>query len=300
MTENELVNKVTDSPITFFDFSISISTELMEATRHTTNSYIFINNPYDRLVRDCNNRIYYIIHSRGTNKYFTQFPALVDADYPGTAFITLWKRINGNDLIIPDGAIECELTMVIYNPIAASKHRKEPLALNKTYRIPLIKCSICDEKNGPDTMNKDTLKVFRMYKSTGGANGLDLVFEKGVTIFSRGIVNFRLNRFLIYREIELSPFMFLLRSRYSRQGISLKYAPISENEIEFLLENLSTNTIDLGNRFLQYVPAPMHQELPSQLLIAHNNDAVNNDSCGFLMDQEEKPRQPKEGEIWFL
>ena len=101
--------------------------------------------------------------------------------------------------------------------------------------------------------SKYDVTIKRFHKATTNASSYDLVFDKDLTIYGRGILNIRIPLSEEYRN---RPNTFLMRSKFGRQGVMVyeQTAADDKESVILMLTNYSDDIIDLGKRFMCVIP----------------------------------------------
>ncbi len=191
---------------------------------------------------------------------------LIDADYPKNEIFAY--LCNYSDVNIPIQEFDC--FTLVYELGTRSEHEN------------FLKLEIFMNYKGLPSFYAE---VIRLHKATSNAQGIDITFKKEYSISSRGSL---LLDILWHYNLQLDkyPFLFILRSRFTKLGIIIK--EVSSRGI--LLLNLSDSYVFLGQRFIQLVlPLPYIFENGSCNYINHKNYIASNLSVEYL----NKPRKLK-------
>ena len=234
-----------------------------------SEDYRYVINTHDDPKLRVDMKMYCIYEGYGDDDVY--IPAsLVDSDYPKIALITLYNR-RSKEVDLNGKTLTFKAHKFFAMGIPASRYPY----INPLDTLP----------NHDYPWKFDKLQA--VVRGSLDANGLDLEFNKEYMVLAKGILVLRLENFLKYRETETTPFMFLLRSRFSRMGLLLHYKPIGLNDqfsFEFIIQNTSSRDVFIGDRFMQYIPCHEMQ---------HINMCLNLET----ITQKIKPRKEKEN-VW--
>jgi hypothetical protein len=268
---------------------------------NTESSYIFITSQSDKAARPnptaLVNQPYYTMESISTKSngetinHIYQPLVLVDSDYPDLALFTL---VN----LCPDetpSTIEMVIKRTVNFISKVNPNINSDIQKN-TYRIPMINSPKTQYLGGLWVCNKlPVLDVIELRRGTPYANGLDLSFDKEVTLLPRGIYEFVVVNLFAFREMESSPNQFLLRSSISRLGISISVLPLKDQNqsvscLKVQLRNDSKLTHNIGERFMQLIVGVELQPILNADSLIIKQDGENIDSFFVI---KTKPRKLK-------
>lgn len=279
-------DKNTNSPISYALVDIDYDFVMSDST-----SFQFIQNEFDSVIRLP--RCYCVYKTYGYSFGVYQPVSLVDEDYPaGRGLFTLVPLMVQPKEFRFKGSITIQITVFNKNmlPEGIPTH-----ITNHVFRIPFINCNV----ECPDVLTHNMLSVLGLRKSTANANGVDLIFKDKIRLQPKGVYVFQLINIFKFRELECSPDWFILRSRISRAGVTMKCEPLKipgtqmddVSMLEVVLQNNRDEVIELPKRFMQYLIPFQLQNCELESLIIHScNDAK---LCGFL-DIDTKARVTKE------
>lgn len=169
--------------------------------------------------------------------------SLIDADYEDQYFFTIR---NNSDF---EGIIKSIAVKAI--------HQRPVEGLNpSSFRLPIINCTSC--KPYIQNQKSNQYNVIGLKRATELAGALDLIGEPFI-LQPRGTHVTQLVNFFRYREYENSPNQFLLRSRFSRNGIMLEVRTETENDESLLtltFSNMTDYIVNVPGRCIQYLPTP--------------------------------------------
>lgn len=144
---------------------------------------------------------------------------------------------------------------------------------------PLYSCEVFYQ---PKEFTGDKLRCLQ--KTTYGANGLDISFERKNYILP---ANGHIKIVLPFSSSELynRPNTVLLRSRYAKIGVLI----LRSTKHTFLLINNSPNEIYLGGRFIQFLPEPyyafnMDKVIDKRADHPPNADGFHPTNMGFIVE----------------
>lgn len=150
-------------------------------------------------------------------------------------------------------------------------------------------------------------KIKKLSTSSPGANGIDITFARDFLIYPKGIVTLLLP-LCGERSIRHYPHLFIMRSKYARQGIAIaKIFYDDDYNLSIIISNESTIPVDLGHKFIQMVlPAPLCSNITLDMLeriagvdkdIISNNIRASRNTIEVQM--KENDRKIKEDDFLF-
>lgn len=177
--------------------------------------------------------------------------SIIDPDYPGQFYFTF--RNNSDD--------EGHLKSLVVRAIYIEKNNVPQDYSGHAYRIPVLKCTQChfNDHSNSIVVNPNEKMIIEGFKlGTEKAAGLDMISEP-FDIAPRGVAVKYISGLFQYRETECSPNQFVLRSRFSRNGLTLQVEPVGENDesvLKLTFQNFTNKWMQLPERVIQYLPSP--------------------------------------------
>lgn len=168
--------------------------------------------------------------------------SLIDADYQDQYNFTIRNNSDDEGMIKSIG-----VRAIIQLP-------RPQLLEQMSFRLPIIKCTTCH----PIVSNEQTFVVNGVRRATERAGAFDIIGQP-FDIMPRGTATFYLCEFFMHREYENSPNQFILRSRFSRNGLTLSVITDTENDeskIKLLFQNMTDKVMRIPDRVIQYLPTP--------------------------------------------